>query len=193
MAEAGAAPTARVHAWNCVGSTRYYTGEIAATCQAFEQAVAIECDDADPALVLPTGDDVRIHVLNFLAMALWHLGRPEQSIRRLDEAIALARRQAHPYGVAFALAAGSSLAVHLRDAALARTVTDEALAIAADKGYSFHVLNAGFSRGWSLAHESDDGLALMGRNAEAMRRAGARMGQTFYLVNMAEACLRRNR
>ncbi len=193
MAEAGPAPTARVHAWYCVGFTRYYLGEIAATCHAFEQAIAIECDDADPALILPTGDDVRIHVLNFLAMALWHLGRPDQAVRRLDEAIALSRRQAHPYGVAFALAAGGSLAVHLRDVALARATTDEALAISADKGYSFHLLNAGFSRGWSLAHESDDGLALMGRNTEAMRRAGARMGQTFYLVNLAEACLRRNR
>src|SRR6266542_915581 len=195
MAEAGAAPTARVHAWYCVGFTRYYIGEIAATCHAFEQAIAIECDDGDPALALPTGDDVRIHVLTFLAHALWHLGRPDEAIRRLDEAIALARRQAHPYGVAFALAVGASLATFLRDTARARALTDEGLAIAVDKGYSYHVVGGGFCRGWALAQESadDDGLTTMQRSLEAMRRAGARLGETFYLAHTAEACVRRSR
>ena len=195
MAEAGAAPAARVHAWYCVGFTRYYVGEIAATCDAFEQAMAIDCDDGDPALALPTGDDVRVHVLNFLAHALWHLGRPDQANRRLDEAIALARRQAHPYGVAFTLTVGASLATLQRDPARTRALSDEGLAIAMDKGYAYHVVGGGFCRGWAIAQESagDEGLTAMRRNLEAMNRAGARLGRTFYLAHLAEAYLRRHR
>lgn len=195
MAEAGTAPTARVHAQYCVGFSRYYVGELQAACEAFERAVDVECLDADPGLVLPTGDDVRIHAFTFLAMALWHLGRPDQAVRRMDEAIALARRQAHPYGLAFALVVGGYLAMFRRDPARATALSSEGLAIAMDKGYSYHMVMGGFVRGWALGEEGagDEGLAAMQRSIEAARRAGARMGQTLFLAQMADSCIRRNR
>ena len=195
MAEAQGTPAARVHASYCIGFSRFYLGEIEAAHDAFAAGADLECADGDPALVLPTGDDVRIHLLAFLGLALWHRGQPAEAMARCEQAILLARRLAHPYGIVFALNAATYLAMYLRDGERAKAAVGECLAIATDKGYRYFLAMGGFVRGWALAEAgaADEGIALMIRCLQGLRGAGALMGQTLMMVHLAGACVRHKR
>src|SRR6185295_2119753 len=115
IAEAQGTAAALVHASYCIVFSRYYLGEIHAAHDAFAAGARLECADGDPALALPTGDDVRIHLLAFFGLVLWHRGQPAEAMARCEQAVALARRLSHPYGVVFALNAATYLAMYLRD------------------------------------------------------------------------------
>ena len=195
MARARGSAAAAVHAAYCAGFSRYYVGDLQASCDAFLEGAATPAEDGDPALLLPTGDDVRIHLLAFLALVLWHLGRPTEAVARADEAVSMARRLGHPYGVAFALNGAAYLALCLRDGARATEALGECLAVSMDKGYRFFLLMGGFVRGWLLAQagSAEEGFAAMARSVQAARGAGARMGETLMMVHFADACLRQGR
>ena len=47
--------------------------------------------------------DPGVGCLTHAAVALWHLGYPDQALKRSEEALALARAIAHPFSLAFAL------------------------------------------------------------------------------------------
>jgi class 3 adenylate cyclase/predicted ATPase len=189
----GQSVTLVVHAHYCLGFTRYFRGDVMAAHDILDAGAAVRCDPGDPGLVTLTGDNVRIHLLCFLALTLWHLGRPGQAVACGDDAIAFARQASHPYGLAFALVLGSFAAMCLRDVQRAKTLADKGLTIATDKGYRYLTLLGGFVRGWALAEEdnAEEGFEAMRRSVESVRASGARVGQTLLMVHLAESCLRR--
>jgi tetratricopeptide (TPR) repeat protein len=195
MAQGQGQPAILVFADYCLGFTRYFHGDLVAARDILDAGMAIRCDPEDPSLVTLTGDNVRIHLQCFLALTLWHLGRPREALECGDDAIAFARKASHPYGLAFALVLGSFAAMCLRDVGRAKTLADQGLAIATDKGYRYLMLLGGFVRGWTLAEESnaEEGLEAMRRSVEAARATGARVGETLLMVHLAESCLRRGR
>jgi class 3 adenylate cyclase len=195
LAQAPAAPPALIHAHYCIGFTRYYAGEFGVSHDVLCSGAAIACEDADPALMLPTGDDVRIHLLCFLALSLWHLGRPDEAAGRGAEAIALARRRGHPYGLSFALVLGGFVGMLLRDIASTKNLVEEGLSLALEKGYRYMTLMGGFLRGWVAVEEgaADEGLAMMRRAIDGIRVSGAQMGQTLLMIELAASYLRLQR
>jgi predicted ATPase len=195
MALAEGTPAALVHARYCIGFSRYYLGEIQAAHEAFAEGAALQCDDGDPALVLPTGDDVRIHLLASWGLVLWHRGQPAQALDRCEQALTLARRLAHPYGVVFAQNMATYIGILLRDADRVKAAMGECVSLAMDKGYRYFLLMGGFARGWALAETgaAEEGLATMSRSLQAARGAGALMGQTLLMVHLAGACVRHKR
>lgn len=195
LAQAPAAPPALIHAHYCIGFTRYYAGEFGVSYDVLCSGAAIACEDADPALMLPTGDDVRIHLLSFLALSLWHLGRPDEAAGRGAEAIALARRRGHPYGLSFALVLGGFVGMLLRDIASTKNLVEEGLGLALEKGYRYMTLMGGFLRGWVAVEEgaADEGLAMMRRAIDSIRVSGAQMGQTLLMIELAASYLRLQR
>jgi class 3 adenylate cyclase/predicted ATPase len=193
MAQAPGQSVTLVHAHYCLGFTRYFRGDVVAAHDILDAGAAVPCDPGDPGLVTLTGDNVRIHLLCFLALTLWHLGRPGQAVACGDDAIAFARQASHPYGLGFALVLGSFAAMCLRDVRRAKILADKGLTIATEKGYRYLTLLGGFVRGWALAeeHGAPDGFEAMRRGVEAARASGARVGQTLLMVHLAESCLRR--
>ena len=194
LAQAQGQPAAVVPAHYCLGFTRYFSGDLVAAHETLDAGAAVQCDADDPSLVALTGDNVRIHLLCFLALTLWHLGQPRQALARGDEAIAFAAKAAHPYGLAFALVLGSFTAMCLRDVRRAKTLVDKGLTIATEKGYRYLMLLGGFVRGWALAEEgnAEEGLEVMRSCVGVARETGARVGQTLLMVHLAESCIRRS-
>jgi class 3 adenylate cyclase/tetratricopeptide (TPR) repeat protein len=192
-AEQGAG--ALVQAAYCRGFSRYYVGQLKAAHDAFAEGAAVACRDGDPTLTLPTGDDVRIHLLAFLGLVLWHLGRRAEAIARCEEALTLAHRLSHPYGVAFAADAGAFLGVYSGDVERANAGAAETMSLAIDKGYRYFVLLSDFIHGWALARAAgaDKGLITMERSIKALRAAGAQMGQTFMMLCLADGLVRNSR
>jgi len=180
-----------VQAYYCSGFSRFQVGELGAAHAAFSEGAAEACHDDDPTLKLPTGDDVRIHLLAFSGLALWHLGRPAAAMARCDEALALARRLAHPYGIVFAANVGGFLGLYLRDVEGARAAGAETLGLASDKGYRYFILLGTFVQGWALVQSGAvaEGLATMDRCIKGLKASGARMAETFMILQLAQSLL----
>ena len=195
QAEAQPAPAPRVHALYCLGFTRYYIGDFAGSLEALERGAAVRCNDRDPALTMPTGDDVRIHVLAQLGLTAWHLGFPDRAVAWGDEGITLARRLGHPYGVSFALALAAMGRVYRQEAEPARALGAEGWSIARDKGYSFLTAVTTFALGWAAAEATDapEGYAQMQGSLGALRSAGAMVGHTMFTTILADVAFRRGR
>ena len=194
LGQAQGRPAAVVPAHYCLGFTRYFSGDLVAAHEILDAGAAVRCDADDPSLVALTGDNVRIHLLCFLALTLWHLGRPREALACGDDAIAFARKESHPYGLAFALVLGSFAAMCMRDVWRAKTLADKGHTIATEKGYRYLMLLSGFVRGWALAEEenTEKGLEAMRTCVRLARETGARVGQTLLMVHLAESCFRRD-
>ena len=76
------------------------------------------------------------------SFADWIAGRPERSIERLNESVSLARKIGHPFNLVFALTAGASSLVYLRDVEQLLQHCDEALEVVTEEAlgpFSEHV------------------------------------------------------
>jgi class 3 adenylate cyclase/tetratricopeptide (TPR) repeat protein len=195
IAPAQNAPGALVQAAYCRGFSHHMLGHFHVARGAFAEAVAIDVRDDDPSLTLPTGDDVRIHLLAFFGLLLWHLGQPAEAMARCEEARTLARRLAHPYGIAFAANALAFLGLYADLTDMAGVAVAESRALALDKGYRYFVVLSEFMQGWMAAGSADgpNGHAAMERSLLALRGAGARMGETFMRLRLIDRLLQDGR
>jgi class 3 adenylate cyclase/tetratricopeptide (TPR) repeat protein len=180
-----------VQAHYCRGFSRFQVGEIQAAHEAFNEGASLASVDGDPALTLPTGDDVRIHLFAFSGLALWHLGQPAAATARCDAALGLARWLGHPYGIAFAANVVGFLGIYFRDVEHARVAAEETIAFASDKGYRYLILLGNFTRAWALARSgaAAEGLAAMDQCIKGLRASGARMAETFMILQLAQSYL----
>ena len=98
---------------------------------------ALELDDRDRtrSWAAVTGQDSGVGHRLFLAIAMWHLGQPDQALRISQEAVALARAIGQPFTLAFALEHCAALCLQCRLAAEARAVAEEEIAIATEQGF----------------------------------------------------------
>jgi class 3 adenylate cyclase/predicted ATPase len=113
------------------------------------------------------------------SFADWIAGRPERSIERLDESVALARRIGHPFNLVFALTAGASSLIYLREVERLLRHCDEALEVVTEEAlgpFSKHV-NVMQWRGAAQVQRGDfeDGYALVKEGNDFWTANGGRI------------------
>jgi predicted ATPase len=96
LAERAADPTHRLEAHDVLGQTLFYLGDYTAARIHFEQGIALTDLAAQWTLVLRRGLVPGVQCLGMAANALWCLGYPAQTVRRSQEALALAQELVHP-------------------------------------------------------------------------------------------------
>jgi tetratricopeptide (TPR) repeat protein len=98
-----------------------------------------------------------------LAQVLYSLGYPDQALRRVEEALAMARVLGHPYTLAWVL--GSMIGVLLRrgDYREAKELAEERVAFCAQHGFSSELSEATVHYGFILVQVGccEDGVAQM--------------------------------
>lgn len=176
--------------------TLFYLGDFAGARDRFQQAVTLDDGVTDFQTVSPTGDDIRVHVLSFLALTLWHLGSPDEALVAGRRAIAIARDSRHPYGIAWALMVAGWLHQFRGETDQMATNARESLAIAAEKGFSYIAALSSFLASLALALDPDRevaaeerGIGGMRQSIEALSASGARLGETLMTSQLIEASL----
>lgn len=156
--------------------TLYYLGE-------FEQAHAIGSaglKSYDPLQrqthVNVFGNDTGIGCRIYEAIALWHLGYPDQARMKGDEALRLARELAHPFSLAYALY--YSATVHLLCGA-PQVVQERVvglLRISKAQDFAFWAAAGTTLRGWALSEmgERERGIELLREGVSALRSVGVK-------------------
>src|SRR5262245_49773792 len=103
--------TREVYAHLLMGRASHWLGEFSQAVGHFERALSIQTSEMNPStdffgLTLATGPHQAV-VLSYLAVDLLVLGHLDQAVTRRDQALLLARKANHPYGLAIALALAS--------------------------------------------------------------------------------------
>ncbi|HEV8431116.1 MAG TPA: AAA family ATPase [Pyrinomonadaceae bacterium] len=114
-------------------------------------------------------DDSFLYALNpgvampcFASWALWILGRSDQAVTRLDEALALARELSEPQGLAHAFLFAAVIYHLRRDQLMAQQYAEAGIEISAKHGIVMYEAMATIMHGWTLSEQ--------GRESEAVHQ-----------------------
>lgn len=94
--------------------TSFYRGEFTRTRELCEQGFPLYDEMTSKAHARHTGQNVGVTMQSYWALALWHLGYPEQAMQRAQQAVDLARSLKHPFSLAYALCHAGWLHHHCR-------------------------------------------------------------------------------
>ncbi|MGE6757337.1 ATP-binding protein [Corallococcus interemptor] len=190
-------------AYNAVGSTLSFRGELTEACAYLQTAVTL--DDAHrhlPYAGTPVGEFGGVGARCDLAITLCRLGLHEEAVTHSQAAIQRAREIDSASSLAFAVTFASQLYQAMGDLARLRQHAQWALTISTEQGYFFQTLALFFlgtaAVGEALAHDGpdrdarlDEGRARMREGLESYRRMGARLSQSYMLAQLVEADLAR--
>ena len=168
-----------------LGSTRVYRGHNHAESFAYLEK-ALNAPDANRpgAYLVDLGDvvDPIITCRSYAGWMQWLMGNPEQARRHSDEAIAAARRLAHPFTVGLALCFDTWLCQFEGDASLTEARAAEGREHAEAHGFPFWMGWADVLLGWSRLQRGDvGGIETMRTGISTWESQGSRLGKTYFL------------
>ena len=134
-----------------LGVNMYWRGEFTSARTRLEQALALY-DPQQPPPVFHSADH-RLDCLSYASWTLCHLGYPDQGLKRIQEALALAEGLSHLYSLTMVL--GNAAVFHLlrRDGQLALELAEETIALATEQEFPLFLATATAVRGWAVADQ----------------------------------------
>lgn len=170
-----------------LGANLYWRGEFASARAHMEQGLFLY-DPQKPPPVFHTAD-LRVDVLSYAAIALWHLGYPDQALKRSHEAAALAEGLSHPFSLAYALWSTALLHSFRRERELARKRTEALITLSTEQGFPFWLAEGTIHRGWVLAAQGqeEEGVVQIRQGLAGRQAIGAEIGRPSFLALLAEA------
>jgi class 3 adenylate cyclase/predicted ATPase len=182
-------PALLLQAHAALGAASFYLGEPTVAREHWAQAMVLYDPERHRSHAFVYGRDPGVVCLASAAVALWHLGYPDQALERSDEALALARKIAHPFSLAFALFRAAWLHEFCRVWPVVAEHTEAAIAISAEQGFADFLLLGTFRRGAALVEQggTDEGIAQMRDALAAMPSRGRELDRPYYLAGLAAA------
>src|SRR5713101_1589474 len=170
------------------GLTLFRLGEFASARTHLEQGIALydpEKHRIDRAGAFVYGQDPGLMCLSYAAWILWHLGYPDQALKRGQQALSLAHELAHPFSLAFALQFIASVHRFRREGRAVQERAEAVIALAREQGFPYWVAGGTFVLGLALVEQGqkEDGIAQIRQGIDAWKAMGIeRMGQPSILL-----------
>jgi class 3 adenylate cyclase/predicted ATPase len=172
-----------------LGVASYYLGESTVARQHWDKGIALYDPERHRSLAFIYGTDPGVVCLAYGALALWQLGYPDQALKRNDDALALARKIAHPFSLAWALNFAASIRRLRGEWPMAAEHAEATVTLSAEQGFADWLLVGTFRRGWVLAEQgrTDEGIAQMRDALAAMPSRGREIERPENLARLAAA------
>jgi len=171
------------------GEILYYLGEFAQAREHCEQGLAL-CDPQQRrSHVFLYGNDTGILGIVIEGLALWHLGYPDQALKRACEGLTLAQELSHPFTLAVALYLTAALHQIRREVQTVQERVEALLGISAERRFALFLAWGTALRGWALAEqgEIEEGIAQMQQGLATWRTMGGKVWLPIPLSFLAEA------
>ena len=135
------------------------------------------------------GYDLAVGCRIFLALVLWYVGYPDQSLRTIREAVELAKKLKHPYSLAAAYFFSAWVHVDRHEPHLAQQCADACMKLSSEEGFVFQSAHGRVVQGWALAAQDhvQEGLARMRQGIEDYAATGAENERPHLLALIADA------
>jgi predicted ATPase len=174
-----------------LGQTAMFLGDFIPARDHLEQGLSLYSPQHDNSLDFLLGfpGDLGVFCLCFVSHALWHLGYPEQALKRIQEALTLAQNLAHPFSRALALDYAAMLYQFRRASHMVRESAEMAMTLCREYGFVYYLAWGTMMQGWALTAQgqAEEGLAQMRHGFTAIEATGAKLRQPYYLALMVEA------
>jgi predicted ATPase len=110
-----------------------------------------------------------------MAWTLWHLGYPDQALKKSQEALNLAQALSHPYSLAYAQLFAAIHSQLRREVQATREQAEAAMALSTEQGFTFWAAWGTMYRGWALVEQgqSEEGIAQISLGLANCQAAGA--------------------
>jgi len=174
----------------CAGQTQMYAGNLAASQSHLEEVLALYDPHSHRSLVYQAGQYPHVNARAHLGIVLFCRGLPQQALAQANEAIAEARRLAHPPSLAANLAPGARLLSLCGDNAALSEWTDELVALTNEQGFPLWGALGTIFRGWVKVEQGDveKGISLLRDGSAAYRATGAELYTPYHVALLAAAC-----
>ncbi len=171
------------------GRTLFFRGTFAPSRSHQEEALTLYDPISQGTLVGRAGFGLRVGILDYLGLALFCLGFPDQALARSDAAIAEARRLAHPASLAVSLTFDVRLLSLVEDNALLGERVNELVSVATEQGFSQYGAVGTIYRGWVEVKNGDvaEGISLLRSGSTAFRATGAGLWKPHFIALLAGA------
>jgi len=142
-----------------------------------------------------TGQDSGVTHRCYLALALWHLGYPDQALAVSRELVALARQLAHPFSLCYALHHTAWLMQHCRLGDATVAAGEEAHRIGAEQGFTMWRITGLMYRagGLVLQGRAAEAIPLLHQGLDEYRSAGCGLALPYYLSILGDAYIQTGR
>lgn len=166
-----------------------HTGEFAEALRHCEAGSALYDPERHHSHVAMYWLDPGVGCLCYGAWALMHLGRPDQAVARVNQAVDLARSGGHAFSLAYALHFSAVLHQTRREPGPTRERAQELIALAQKQGFPLLGAWATMMLGCSLVEEgrAREGSALILEGERVIRSDGARVSRSGALAVLATA------
>ena len=173
-----------------MGLTLFYRGDFAGAREQHETALA-RYDDRERTRfwAARVGEDAGVTHRCYLALSLWHLGYPEQALKRSREASELALEIDHPFSLAYAQHHASWLRQLMRLGDETVRSGEEQVRYSAERGFPlFHATGSIYAAAGGLMRgETERNLPELVAGLDAYRATGAALALPHYLGLLGEA------
>jgi adenylate cyclase len=170
------------------GGTTFWMGDFTAAATRCQQAISLYDFDRHSPSALTYGSDPGATALIYLAMALWFLGFPDRAVARIDQAVALARRCAHPFSLAWATCFAAVIRQFRRDSESAAEWAESTVVLSTEQGFPTWLGVGLMVRAWALAARGNavDALPVLEQATSTLASAGHELGVTWVLALASE-------
>ncbi len=182
-------PTALLIAHRVRGVQLFFSGESAQARTHLEQVIALYNRQQHHALAfLYGGYDPGVHCLGYAAGTLWHLGYPDQALKRVNEALTLAQDLSHPNSLVYALDWATGVHWFLREGPAAQRWAEAEITLSTEQGFPYFVAEGTIWRGWALAEQGqgEEGITQIRQGMAIFQTTGAAQRPEFPAL-LAEA------
>jgi predicted ATPase len=183
-------PGLLVEAHYALGGPLFLLGELTSAQAHLERAIALYDTLPPRSLASPYGaQDPGMASLSVVAWALWLLGYPDQTLKRVYEALTLAQRLSHSPSLTFAFSYVAAVHQIRREGQAAQEWAEAAITLSTEQGFPLWMGWATILRGWALAEQggAEEGIAQMRQGWLAFQATGARWGRQHFVALLAEA------
>jgi predicted ATPase len=182
-------PARLVEAHGALGQTLCIQGELTIAREHLQEVVSLYEPQHHTAMPLRFGYDPGVYARAMEGWVLWLLGYHAQALRRIQDALTLARAQSHPFTLALTLATVAVVHQLRQEVDATLEHVQASLALSSAHGFPYLGAIATVRRGWGLARfgRVDEGIAHMRQGLAAARATGTELSQPYHLALLAEA------
>jgi predicted ATPase len=172
------------------GHTLSLLGELPSGQKHLERAIALYNPQKHRTHAFHYALDPGVFCLARAAQGSWFLGYPDLAIKRIEQAIALAKEQVHSFSLVVALLNSDGLYRFCGNWQVAQRNAETAIALCTEQGFTNLLGQATVHRGAALASQrrAEEGVVLIREGLASCRASGAVLFATLYLGYLAEAC-----
>ena len=172
---------------SALGLALFWLGEFAPARTHLEQGIALydaRQHRSHPFFYLT---DPGVLCLSYAAWTLWHLGYPDQALRRCHDALTLAQESSHPHSLVHALCFFAFVHQLRRESRLVQARVEVTLKLSADQGFPHWLAIGTTLQGWLLAEQGqEEGIEQTRQGLAYWQAAGAKLCKPWFLALAAE-------